>query len=264
MPSKLPTYPFPRTVRERAQPLLQAAIDNLQANRGHEARARAKNRARMNVADLYLEAVFRRTLGLLATFEVLQNARRMIKIFPAKLGHGADGLTRDRWVDYHYGYFTVSLTSVSDVSFLLAAAVFEIGLAPKHCKREILLAHVAVKGTAVASALKELSKSVQPVTERRNVHVHRAEHADVADLEPDGFLRNMKLVAAVPEAVSTSRDRKAVQAAWREAAKIIVSKLDAQVEPVEDALKKVFDALLPRFTRRHDFLRRRGSKEARR
>ena len=215
-------------------------------------------------ADQYLKAVYRRTLGLLATIEVLDDARRMIKIFPAQVGHGADGLTRDRWVNYHYGYFTISLASVSDVSFILAAAVLQIGLSPRHCTPSILLAHEAIKRSAVASALKELSKSVAPVKDRRNVHVHRAEHANVADLESDGFLGNMMLIAAVPPAISGSRDRESLQAAWREAAKTIVSGLDGEVEQVEDALKKVFDALLPRFTRKHDLLQRLGSKEAKR
>ena len=178
----------------------------------------------------------------------------MIGVFPDQFHHGADGLTRDRWVAYHYGYFTVSLASVSDVGFLLAAAVLRIGLAPQDCRPSILLEHTAIKGSAVASALKDLSKSVKTVKQRRNVHVHRAEHADVANLEPSGFLRNMQLLAAVPDAVFTSRHRNALQAAWREAANTIVSSLDGEVEPVEVALKKVFDALLPRFTRTHDFL----------
>ena len=260
MPTNLSTYPFVRTVRERAMPRLLAAIENFQANRRHDVRARAKNRARMHVADQYLDPVLRRTFGLLATFEVLDTARRMIGMSPDQLGDGADGLTRDRWVDYHYGYFTVSLVSVSDVGFLLAAEVLEIGLAPRDCRPSILLAHAAIKGSPVASALKKLSKSVEPLKARRNLHVHRAEHADVADLEPGGFLRNMKLIAAVPEALSSPRHRKLLQDLWYEAATTIVSRLDGEVEPVEAALKKLFDALFPRFTRRHDFLLQRVSK----
>ena len=264
MPTRIETHAFTTTTRERAAPLLTAAIDNLGANRGHEAEARAKNRARMNVGDHYLEAVFRRTLGVLATIEVLYNARRMIKTFPTQLGRGAHGLTRDRWIDYHYGYFTVSLASVLDVSFLLAAAVLRIGLAPKHCTPTVLLAHAAIKGSAVAPALKELRKLLQPATERRNIHLHRAEHAAVADLDQDGFLRNMMLFAAVPDAASGSRNSELVHAAWREAVKRIVFQLDREVEQVEDALAKVFDALLSRFTRTHDSLRRLSSEQARR
>ena len=70
----------------------------------------------------------------------------------------------------------------------------------------------------------------------------------------------MKLIAAVPEALSSPGHRKLLQDLWYEAATTIVSRLDGEVEPVEAALKRVFDALLPKFTRRHDSLLQRVSK----
>ncbi|MCY4636422.1 MAG: Cthe_2314 family HEPN domain-containing protein [Acidobacteria bacterium] len=254
--SKLQEHPFVTATRERAQPLLTAALNHLQSNTAREDEARSENRARLNASAQYVESVYRRTVGLMATIQTLEDARRVIRVFPAELGRGTDGVSRNRWIDYHYGYFTISLASLSDVGLLLAATVLRTGLSPKHSSFDIVLSHDSVKGTGVATALRRLSKSVELARRRRNVHVHRAEHADVADLSPDGFLWRMKLITAVPPTTLGSVDRRLLQAAWREATRTIVLRLDEELKQAEDAISGVFNALFPIFTRRHDILQR--------
>ena len=165
-------------------------------------------------------------------------------------------MSRDRWVDYHYGCFTVSLASLPDVSTLLVATVLQIGLAPRHCTADVVLSHASVKGTAVASALKGLGKSINLVKKRRNVHVHRAEHADVADLTSDGFLSDLKFITIMQIVTPKSDAPRFLRKAWREAMQTIVPRLNEEAAQAEDAITKVLDALLPVFTQRSDGLRR--------
>ena len=256
MSSKLSKHPFVTITMKRTRSLLLDGFEHVLARRAHEAKAQSENRARMDAADQYDEQVLRRTLGLTATIQVLEDARCMISVFPTRLGRGAAGVSRDRWVDYHYGYFTISLASLSDVSTVLAATVLQTGLAPKHCTDQIVLSHNLVKGTAVASALKGLSKSVAQIKKRRNLHVHRAEHSDVADLTSDGFLRDLKVSTFIQNVTPGSADPRLLRAAWNEATRAIVPRLDEEVVQVEDAISKLLDALLPVFTRSSDALRR--------
>ena len=264
MSSTLLGHPFVAATMERTRSLSLDGIKNVLEQPGHEAKAQAENRARMDAADRYEAQVHRQTLGLMTTIQVLEDARHMIRVFPKQLTRGTTGVSRDRWVDYHYGYFTVSLASLPDVSTLLAATVLQLGLAPRHCTDDIVLSHNVVKSTAVASALRSLSKSVTQVKNRRNLHVHRAEHADVEDLTSDGVLRDLKSITFVQSVTPGFTDAQRLRAAWRDAMLTISPRLDEETAQTEDGISKVLDALLPVFTRRSDALRRLRGKRRRR
>src|SRR2546423_5734768 len=114
MSSKLYSHPFVAEEFERSLPFVKAAAQHVGKNSHREQEAQAENRTKMTAAQMYDHLVMRRTLGLVNTLRVLDDARRMITVFPTDIGKGTNGVSRDRWVDYHYGYFTVSLASVPD------------------------------------------------------------------------------------------------------------------------------------------------------
>lgn len=257
MPSKLPNHPFVAAAMDRTRPLLLEAVDHIRANQTREEEAQAENRARMDAAGRYDSQVLRRTLGLMSTVRMLEETQRMIKVFPSQIAKGRSGVSRDRWVDYHYGYFTVSLASLPDIGTVLAATVVQTGLAPKHCTADVVMSHDSIKGTSVASALKGLSRVVTRAKERRNLHVHRAEHADIADVTTDRFLRDLKSLTFVASVTPGFADPALLRSLWRDATRTIVAGLDEEVTQAEDAMAVLLDALLPVFTERSDALRMR-------
>ena len=92
MSSELLKHPFVTATRERALEL--ADWEHLLTNLARGTAAQSENRARMDAADRYEVQVFRQTLGLTATIQVLADARRMISVFPAQLVRAGRG--RDR------------------------------------------------------------------------------------------------------------------------------------------------------------------------
>ena len=89
-------HPFVTATVERAQPFWLAGFEHVLANLGREAEEQSENRARMDAADQYEAQVLRQTVGLMATIQVLEDARRMISVFPTKPIQGAAGVSRDR------------------------------------------------------------------------------------------------------------------------------------------------------------------------
>ena len=256
MSSSLPAHRFVAEVTDRSKDRLLAATEHVRKNLGREAEAQAENRDRMSVSDRYENRVLQRTFGLLNTVRALEDAQRMIRVFPAQVGRGRDAVSRDRWVDYHYGYFTVSLASIPDVAVLLTATVFQLGIAPKHCTANIVVSSESIKGTPVVTALRALGRSVQEVKERRNRHVHRGEHAEVDGLSSDTLLRDLKTMTFLQSIRPTLVDRNLMRDAWREAVKEFTPRLEEESKQVGEAISVVLDALLAEFTSRSDLLRK--------
>jgi hypothetical protein len=256
MSNKVLNHQFVAVALDRSRSSMDEAIDHLFSNLHREEEARSENRARMDAAARYETDVLRPTCGLASTLQVLDDSRRMIGVFPSQLGRGNAKISRERWVDYHYGYFTVSLASLCDIGIILVATVVQFGIAPKYCSADLVISHDAIRGTNIAPSLRQLVKSVRTVKERRNLHVHRAEHADVAHLDPDTFIRDLKSMSFVQTLDPSFTESRVLQKYWRAAAQKIRPRLDAEVEGAETAIVGLFDVLLPVFIRRSDTLRR--------
>jgi hypothetical protein len=255
MATELFEHPFFGAVADSATPSLQRAAEHVRANLHREGEAQAENRRRMTQAERYATNVFLRTISIYNTLRALDDARRLIAIFPGQVGKGADAMTRDRWVDYHYGYFTVSLASLPDISLIVTSLVFQLGLANRHCKPDVITSHGAIKGSDVEMALRGLAKSVQSVKERRNKHVHQGDHADVETLAPGSFLRDLKTLTFLRSVDASLVKAEFLAEGWREARREMVPRLTEETELVRRALGVLFDALLPAFTMRLEALR---------
>jgi hypothetical protein len=256
MTSKLSSHLFVSEVISRSKPTFSAAADHVRKNEVREAEAQAENRARMTVAERYETRVMRRALGLLTTLQALEDAQRMISVFPSQLSHGRAAVSRDRWADYHYGYFTISLASLPDIAVVLAATVCQLGLAPKHCTADVVTSSDVIKGTQVAAALRALARAVQAAKERRNRHVHRGDHAEVDNVSSGRLLRDVKTMTFFASVDPELVDRELLREAWRRAVKEIVPHLALEATRVEEALTVVLDSLLPEFMHRSDKLRK--------
>jgi hypothetical protein len=245
MATDLFQHPFLTATSERALPTLLAAWQHVRRNADHERKAQRENWARLNPADRYATTVLRRTQGLYDTLRVLEDARRLIGVFPTQLGKGSSAISRDRWVDYHYGYFTVALASLPDIGIVLTSTVYRLGLAYKHCTADVVTSHARIKGTSIAQSLRELSKSVQEVKERRNRHVHRGEHADVESLSPSSFLRDLKALTFLRNVNPALVDAAFIAEGWRYARNEIAPRLEKEEENVKEVLALLLNNLLP-------------------
>jgi hypothetical protein len=239
-------HPFVLDSMNRFQSAAVRASEYVRANSSRAAAARAENRARMSPAERYHAAVFQRVSGLLSTLRTLEDSLRLLRTFPAQLARGQDGISRDRWADYHYGVFTVSLASVPDVGVVLVAAVYSLGLAARHCTLDIVGDHSRIKGKPPGKALRELSKAVQEMKPRRHGHVHRGERADIMSVEAsssDEFLFHVKAMTFVESMKPGTVDRHLLSQSWREATRTIVPILKAEAVKVTLPLGALFDSL---------------------
>jgi hypothetical protein len=237
------------TVIREASPLVIAAAKHVQKNAHREGEAQRENQERMTPHARYVTGVFRRTIALFRTVDVLLDARRMLTVFPSSLSRAPGAISRDRWVDYHYGYFTVSLASLPDIALVLTASVFNLGVAPKHCTVDVITSHARIKGTPVVTAIRGVAKSVAQAKERRNLHVHRGDHADVESAVGDRFLRDLKMVTLVQSIEKNLVDAKFLAEGWREARRALEPVLEQEMLRVTSAILPLLEELLPEYTR---------------
>lgn len=213
------------------------------------------NRKTLSLDERYCLSVMEAIHPLLGTFARIDDAHSLIFRFPSALRSGRHRMSRDQWVDYHFGTLTVAFASVLDVSLILVARICQLGLQPRQCKVELISSHLHVP-SAVKKQLKALNKSLQPHIERRHGLVHRGKVADIgalADPEVFDFLRGLGLMER------TSSQEKIVSELpflWRAAIKNLKPKLSTTIDSLVTASSSVLDSMLPVWRQRQEALAR--------
>jgi len=249
-------HPLIIGVHEAVKPvLIRGAEVAKESDKRKRAKSQEANRKTLSLVEHYYLSVMEAIHPLVGTFARIDEAHSLIFRFPSALRSGRHKMSRDQWVDYHYGTLTVAFASVLDVSLILVARVYQLGLPPRQCKFELITDHLHVSA-AVKEQLKALKKSLQPHIERRHGLLHRGKLADIgalADPEVFDFLRGLGLMER------TSSQEKIVSELpflWRAAIKNLKPKLSTTIDSLVTASGSVLDSMLPAWRQRQEALAR--------
>jgi hypothetical protein len=192
---------------------------------------------------------------LVGVFGRIDEAHSLIFRFPSTLRSGRHKMSRDQWVDYHFGTLTVAFASVLDVNLILVARVCQLGLPARQCKFELISNHLHVS-SAVKKQLKALNKSLQPHIERRHGLVHRGERADIGvltDAQAVDLLRTLGFIGRVsPHDTIVSE----LPLLWRATIRNLKPKLSTTIDSLAKASSDVLDSMLPEWRQRQEALAR--------
>ncbi len=257
---RLMGHPMMRETLDRVRPVIASKdliefISKLPSDPKERQKARASRWRALTPAQRYDLNVHRRLTAILSVFERLDYASLFVRTFP--IGSAAKKrVRRDFWVDYHFGYYTITLPSLVDLSLLLIATVYQLGLADRHCRYDVIREHGMLVGTSVPQKLAELAAVLKSITTRRNLHLHRGQLADIAEVGETEFLENLKMMTFVNEAGHPMVSAKWLSAAWREAMRSITPILDDERQKVVDAVLAVLNSTMPEYKSRSDALRK--------
>lgn len=250
---RLGPHPMVGEVMDALRPTIIAACKAVSANLEEADVIRANNRRKLTSAERYGMAVMEAQRSFLAVIDRVETSARLLRIYPVGTGKGRHGLSRDRWVDYHFGYLTVALASLPDTALHLANAVLQLGLAPRHRTLEVVCNHEHVE-TTIRQALRAFSKAYIAHTERRNKFVHRGELADVGDLMDPLFFDQLRLFGFVSKFRPDDEVSAFLPTAWTHAMRELKPHLDALQDATVTHSLALYDALLPNWRKRWSLL----------
>jgi len=211
--------------------------------------------------DMYDYSVFNGATTILGTLDRLRYARHMLVNFPRGVRYQRAGITQDIWLEYHYSFFVVSLSSVSDLALLLTNSTYRLGMRPRDCVPNVIKENDWVRSTTVRKAIDRVENTVKAYRELKNKHVHHGEVPDLADLTDSNNYDLLKIITSLKEEGDSPVPSEILKTGYALEVSEIVTKLDSEIEKVTAAVKEFFDALLPIYQRTEGFLHQNPDKD---
>lgn len=200
----------------------------------------------------YASEVIEAVEPIFATLDRVTSTLTFLRGFPNARSYVRQGITRDKWMEYHYAYFVVAYSSFRDLSLLLINQVFRLGLAARSCSRDAILTNEWVKNTKVPAAVKAIDKLAGQHQEIRNLHVHRGKTPDLAAVLESEHFRHLRLISFVsqndPSFASESRDLLTIGFRWT--AEDLRRRMKTEIGSMTDALRQLFAALQEHYERK--------------
>lgn len=238
---------------ERTKDKMVAAARRVVGAEADRDKIRRKNWNSLSPAAKYDHAVMRGLQAVYSTFTRIEDAQALLRVYPTSIGKGRVRQSRADWVRYHFGYLTVSLATVVDVSLKLVARVHQLGLADRHCTLAVVTTHEWVSAS-LRKHIWALDKCLGPHKARRNRYLHAGDGADPGELvEPELFsdLSGLSLIALVDP---TSVPKTVLKDAWRAALRQLEPPLKEAADTAAAAVIPILDDLLPEYRARSDLL----------
>lgn len=198
-------------------------------------------------ADPYPLAVSRRLLRLLMRVDRLREALDLMVRTPGDRFLSRVQLDRTGWIQYHYAAYVVSLTSISDIALVLAAEVFALGLARRHCTPDIVKSNRRVKGSPAKAALEALERVIQRHRESRNLYIHAGQNVDLQGVSGTGSFDHIELLALVQRVRPTSETLEFLREGLHYEVRALRSILTQEIAEATANVEALFDAFLPEY-----------------
>jgi hypothetical protein len=195
--------------------------------------------------QFYAAGVIEAVRPIYGTLERIGWASSFLKGFPNARSYERQGITRDRWIEYHYAYFVVAYSSFFDLSLRLVNQVFRLGIPPHLCKGEAVLKNSWLVSTSIPGAVKEIEKLTKQHQGIRNVYVHGGKVPDIAEVLQDDLFHHLSLVSFTDQFESglTKFDRDSLVSGYRFTSGSLRRHMQVQIKAMDAALAQLFSIL---------------------
>lgn len=237
-------------VSETAMPTILRGFKAVRMNPDKADRIRRANNRSLTSSERYSLAVLGGLHTYLGVADRIDSATRLILIYPVQVGRGRGKMSRDAWVDYHYGCLTVALASLLDTALLLSSVVLQLGISPRHRTLDIVCSHEHV-GEPVRKALRAFHKAHERHIRRRNLYLHRGERADIGELSDPDSIDRLRTLGFASQFQTDDELSASLPVFWRHALSELKPELVALQRAAAAESTRLFAALITEWTRRH-------------
>ncbi len=215
----------------------------------------------MSRLEYYHSQTFYAVSSIVGTTERMENAQLLIRRFPSPRTYLRQGIGYHDWLEYHFGYFLVSMVGLYDSALVLTNTVLALGNQHRNCTTSIVAGNSRVKGTPTGIALKQLDKLMAPYRPVRNTHLHRGYRVDPSEILQSNDLDMFQMISFVSLRDSTFCPKADLDALFGDSAGKMHSAMDVRLGEVQATLSSLFDCLGPIYHRRCELLRSRHVKQ---
>ncbi|WP_147450283.1 Cthe_2314 family HEPN domain-containing protein [Corallococcus carmarthensis] len=216
---------------------------------------RTTKTAQLSPAEYYHHQVRSYVNSLLSSLERMGEAQFYLQNLPQGEAFSKQGITEDKWIEYHYCNHLVIAYSLYDTALILTNSTFRLGLKEKDCNDSTVKMNDWVRATPVKEALDGLSNATGLHRQDRNLYVHRGEIPIIEEIDDLKFVGLASRFGALSHKLRIETTlREAYVEAVGEIGVDMRSKLDAATATIE----RLFDALLPVYGQQAKFLSATG------
>jgi len=241
-------HAFSRELMDASTPLLKRVLGRRPHDSAEIEAWRVANRASMSISERYTWSVLGVMFAFHRVIERERAARTLILVSPARLRGTSGKLDRADWIEYHLSAHAVALTSLSDLCLHLTNRVYQLGLAPRYCKLDVITSNASISRTPIAKKLRALEKVLGDQKQRRNRYLHQGDEADIGSFTDAGFALDLKGLSVVQRVQPSPEIANILRQGWRWILRDLKPVLDAAAEAATEAVLPCFDAVHPRFT----------------
>lgn len=213
--------------------------------------------------DLYDRRIFDDIAKIVGTLDRLRHAARLAEARPQSAWRRW-GVTHDVWLEYHYSFFVICASSLSDLALMLVSHAFRLGLPVRECTPRTVKDNEWVRHTSVSRALDDLERTLKEFRELKNRQFHQGETPDFADLTDSDVYDLLKLVTlAGPHKFGRAMSRLVSEGFAVESMRARLT-LEAKGEKATSAVRTLFDTILPVYKKTEGDLHRNPPEGCRR
>jgi len=251
MPAKdLAAHPLVQKALDNLRPLLDTASHELLelANQGQ---VRSKENKQLLEVQWYDYDVFSNVTAITSAIERLKQAQHLIRMFPRpSKTYEKEGINQQKWIEYHYSYYAITLVSLFDIALLLTNSVFRLGNREHDCKPDLVMKNSWVAQTPVERVLKKLKQLIEPHKRGRNQHVHQGRMQSIASVMQSDELDRLQLISSAQMLGEATIDKEIINWAYKGHVKKICERIQNEIDQFYDVIWRLFDGLLPTYDKK--------------
>lgn len=177
----LAATPLVAAVMRRELPRAKSALKRLKKLYRETGETRYRGVTELPEHTFYDRDVFRKIAAIATVFDRLADVQRFLKYLPASEALRQQGVSQERWVQYHYATHVVLAASVPDLCLLLINATLRLGYPERLCSFDSIKSNFWCEKYGVVAPLTSVNNATKKYRERRNLYLHRGESMDIGE-----------------------------------------------------------------------------------
>jgi hypothetical protein len=186
--------------------------------------------------------VYESIFNLIHAIERLEHSVLFLRRYPQTKYFENNYLTLDKWSEYHYSMYTVTVVGLYDTALILTNYVFDLGLEPRSCNDNTVTLNEKVKNTKVKNKLKALNLSIQNYKDYRHKFVHRSKPAWEKPLQK--YEVNYA-IRQISKDDTNNLAKYMDETRYKHEKKEFIKKLSTEIRKLSYSIESLFDVLEP-------------------
>jgi hypothetical protein len=206
---------------------------------------------KLNQLELYNSDVDEYVHNLLQAVDRMEYTLIFLNRFPKSATFAKKGIYRDKWDEYHYSVFIVTIVGIYDTVLLLLNAVFDLGLKPQTCNEETIANNRHIINSNVKKPLARMNSFILKFRHDRNIFLHRGKPVQVNLLSENDILESL------PDHVDFEKHTKLMTSVYKRKLREFVKLMKSNISIITRDINNLFDAIEPVYEKRFNLIKNR-------